>query len=204
MQTFWSLGAFAEILKFGRCRNYLVGLVKSFPTSIHYLLADIGFDTAENEPFKVTCQFQVACKRDCMYNTVEYIFSKRLITFKKVEFTCNWPTEAPTACCSIRAGCWGRRRRRRLPLPRRPKHPSARTSAKMAEPNRARKEFLNDFQQCDSSFRPSFLPFLSFFFLSELYLYYNPGTTNYCARRWIWNFCEVKLRSWNWSVHELF
>ena len=53
MQTFWSLGAFAEILKFGLCRNYLVGLVKSFPENFHCCHAKIGFDTAENEPFKI-------------------------------------------------------------------------------------------------------------------------------------------------------
>ena len=33
----------------------LVDLVKSFPTSIYYLLAKIGFDRAENEPLSV-CQ----------------------------------------------------------------------------------------------------------------------------------------------------
>ena len=53
MQTFCSLGAFAEISKFGRCRNYLVGLVKSFPKNFHCWHAKIGFDTAENEPFKI-------------------------------------------------------------------------------------------------------------------------------------------------------
>ena len=31
----------------------LVDLVKSFPTSIYYLLANFGFDTAENELSKV-------------------------------------------------------------------------------------------------------------------------------------------------------
>ena len=31
----------------------LVDLVKSFPTSIYYVLAKIGVDTAENEPLKV-------------------------------------------------------------------------------------------------------------------------------------------------------
>ena len=34
-------------------RVNLVDLVKSFQTSIHYLLAKFGFDTAENEPLKV-------------------------------------------------------------------------------------------------------------------------------------------------------
>ena len=33
---------------------YLVDLVKSFPTSILYLLAKIGVDTAENEPSEVS------------------------------------------------------------------------------------------------------------------------------------------------------
>ena len=32
---------------------HLVDLVKSFHTSIQYLLAKFGFDTAENEPLKV-------------------------------------------------------------------------------------------------------------------------------------------------------
>ena len=36
-------------------RVNLVDLVKSFQTSIYYLLAKFGFDTAENEPLKV-CQ----------------------------------------------------------------------------------------------------------------------------------------------------
>ena len=36
-------------------RVNLVDLVKSFPSSIYYLLAKFGFDTAENEPLKV-CQ----------------------------------------------------------------------------------------------------------------------------------------------------
>ena len=36
-------------------RVNLVNLVKSFQTSISYLLAKFGFDTAENEPLKV-CQ----------------------------------------------------------------------------------------------------------------------------------------------------
>ena len=36
----------------------LVDLVKSFPTSIYYLLAKIGVDTAENEPLKVWRKFQ--------------------------------------------------------------------------------------------------------------------------------------------------
>ena len=33
---------------------YLVDLVKSFPTSIWYLLAKFGVDTAENEPSKIS------------------------------------------------------------------------------------------------------------------------------------------------------
>ena len=37
-----------------KCVN-LVDLVKSFQTSIHYLLAKFGVDTAENRPLKV-CQ----------------------------------------------------------------------------------------------------------------------------------------------------
>ena len=37
-----------------RCKGvHFVDLVKSFPTNIYYLLATIGFDTAENEPFEV-------------------------------------------------------------------------------------------------------------------------------------------------------
>ena len=39
--------------EFGAVRQFanLVDLVKSFLTSIYYLFAKIGFDTAENEPF---------------------------------------------------------------------------------------------------------------------------------------------------------
>ena len=33
---------------------YLVDLVKSVPTSIYYLLAKFGVDTAENEPSKIS------------------------------------------------------------------------------------------------------------------------------------------------------
>ena len=33
---------------------YLLDLVKSFPTSIYYLLAKLGVDTAENEPSKIS------------------------------------------------------------------------------------------------------------------------------------------------------
>ena len=36
-------------------RVNIVDIVKSFQTSIYYLLAKVGFDTAENEPLKV-CQ----------------------------------------------------------------------------------------------------------------------------------------------------
>ena len=35
-----------------------VDLVKSFPTSIYYLLPKIGFDTAENEPFNIWLYLQ--------------------------------------------------------------------------------------------------------------------------------------------------
>ena len=37
-----------------RCKGvHCVDLGESFPTSIYYLLANFGFDTAENEPCKV-------------------------------------------------------------------------------------------------------------------------------------------------------
>ena len=35
----------------------LVDFVKSFPTNIYYLFANIGVDTAENEPLRNTCKF---------------------------------------------------------------------------------------------------------------------------------------------------
>ena len=48
-----------------------IDLVKSFsnripiPTSDYLiLLAKIGYDTAENEPFKVTCKFPITCKEN--------------------------------------------------------------------------------------------------------------------------------------------
>ena len=47
------------VLEFGvmqTCVN-LVDLVKSFRTRIHYLLANIGFDTAENESLQFWRQF---------------------------------------------------------------------------------------------------------------------------------------------------
>ena len=46
---------FCENLRPERCKKYvnLVDLVKSFPTSIFYLFANIGFDTTKNEPSKV-------------------------------------------------------------------------------------------------------------------------------------------------------
>ena len=37
----------------------IVDLVKSSPTSIYYLLANIGVDTAENEPLKVHLIFKL-------------------------------------------------------------------------------------------------------------------------------------------------
>ena len=45
---------FCENLRPERCKKYvnLVDLVKSFPTSIYYLLAKFGFETAENESLK--------------------------------------------------------------------------------------------------------------------------------------------------------
>ena len=35
------------------CNVNLIELVKSFPTSVYYLTAKVGFDTAEKEPSKV-------------------------------------------------------------------------------------------------------------------------------------------------------
>ena len=51
------LTKFSRILECGavqKCAN-LVDLVKSFQTNIYYLVAKLGFDTAENGPLKV-CQ----------------------------------------------------------------------------------------------------------------------------------------------------
>mgnify|MGYP003318247517 CR=1 FL=1 len=49
------LTKFSRIVECGAVQKcvHLVDLVKSFQTSIYYLLAKIGFDTAENEPLKV-------------------------------------------------------------------------------------------------------------------------------------------------------
>ena len=47
---------FYWIPKVQKCFN-LVDIVKSFQPSIYYLLAKIGFDTAENEPLKVWIRF---------------------------------------------------------------------------------------------------------------------------------------------------
>ena len=47
-KIFWNIEVWAL-----QKRVNLVDLVKSFPTSIDYLLAEFGFDTAENEPLKV-------------------------------------------------------------------------------------------------------------------------------------------------------
>ena len=53
------LTKFSRIIEFGavqKCKSVnLVDLVKSFHASIFYLLAQFGFDTAENGPLKV-CQ----------------------------------------------------------------------------------------------------------------------------------------------------
>ena len=48
---------FTRIFEFAAVEKYvnLLDLVKSFQTSIYYLLAKIGFDTAENGPLKI-CQ----------------------------------------------------------------------------------------------------------------------------------------------------
>ena len=42
---------------------HIVDLFKTFQTitSIYYLLANIGFDPAENEPFKDTFEFPITC-----------------------------------------------------------------------------------------------------------------------------------------------
>ena len=51
----------------------IADLVKSFLTSVYYLFAKFGFDTAENEPCKV-CRYQ---------HTPSWVISSALISFQR-------------------------------------------------------------------------------------------------------------------------
>ena len=64
--------------------------------SNEYVLAKIGFDTAESEPFKVPCRFRLhANYLKCKVSIIRKHL-RTCITYQTIEFTRNWPAKIRT------------------------------------------------------------------------------------------------------------